>query len=104
MTLPWRRDGDAILLAIRLTPRSAREGFRGTWTDAHGATWLQAQVRAVPEKGQANAALIALLAKTLQLPAGAISLAAGDTNRLKRLRVSGGAACLPRLQQLVELA
>lgn len=104
MTLPWRQDGDAILLAVRLTPRSAGDGFKGEWTDAYGATWLQAQVRAVPEKGQANTALIALLAKTLQLPAGAISLEAGDTNRLKRIRISGGAACLPRLRQLVDLA
>ena len=102
MTLPWRQEGNAILIAVRLTPRSAREGFKGLWTDEKGATWLQAQVRAVPEKGKANAALIALLADALDVPTGAISLEAGDTNRLKRLRISGGGQCMARLMQLVD--
>lgn len=100
--IPWRQDGDGIVLAVRLTTRSASEGFKGLRTDEHGAVWLQAMVRAVPEKGKANAALIGLLAKTLKIPAGAISLEAGDTNRLKRLRITGGADCIARLSQLMD--
>ena len=61
----------------------------GVWQDAHGASWLCASVRAVPEKGKANAALIALLAKSFDVPSSAISLDAGDTSRLKRVRIAG---------------
>lgn len=51
---------------------------------------MSARVRAVPEKGKANGALIALLSKRLDWPKGAILLESGDTNRLKRLRIIGG--------------
>jgi uncharacterized protein YggU (UPF0235/DUF167 family) len=85
----WRADGGALLLSVRLTPRSAREGVGGLWTDEAGALWLKAQVRAVPEKGRANDALMQLMARVLDVPPRAISLAAGDTNRLKRLRIMG---------------
>lgn len=88
------RDGDDLLLSVRLTPGAAREEMGGGWTDAQGGAWLSARVRAVPEKGRANAALIALLAKRLDWPRSAISLESGDTNRLKRLRIKGGGEAL----------
>lgn len=55
---------------------------------------------AVPEKGRANDALVALLSKYLDWPKGAISLESGDSNRLKRLRIRGGAQ--PRLIAIIE--
>jgi uncharacterized protein (TIGR00251 family) len=88
------RDGDDLLLAVRLTPGATREEVGGIWTDEKGARWLGARVRAVPEKGKANAALVALLAKRLDWPRSAISLESGDTNRLKRLRIKGGGEAL----------
>ena len=83
----WRADGDAVLLSIRLTPRSGKDRIGGLWRDEKEAVWLCAQVRAVPEKGKANVALIQLMAKALNIPASRISLEAGDTSRQKRLRV-----------------
>jgi uncharacterized protein YggU (UPF0235/DUF167 family) len=71
----------------------------GLWTDEKGAQWLKAQVRAVPEKGRANDALVALLAKALHVAPRAISLEAGDTNRLKRLRIAGPRDALARMVQ-----
>ncbi|AEG50461.1 UPF0235 protein yggU [Sphingobium chlorophenolicum L-1] len=91
----WSLDGADLLLAVRLTPGAAREDIGGVWTDEKGAQWLGARVRAVPEKGRANTALIALLAKRLDWPRSAISLESGDTNRLKRLRIEGGGEPLP---------
>jgi uncharacterized protein YggU (UPF0235/DUF167 family) len=85
---PWRLDGDALILSIRLTPRSSTAQLGGIWQDGQGAEWLCASVRAVPEKGRANAALVTLLAKTFGVPSGAISLEAGDTSRLKRVRIA----------------
>nr|WP_278254305.1 DUF167 family protein [Sphingobium sp. BYY-5] len=91
-----------MLLSVRLTPGSAKEAAGGGWTDGKGARWLSARVRAVPEKGKANAALIALLAKRLDWSKGAILLESGDTNRLKRLRIIGGGNALTRLTALIE--
>jgi hypothetical protein len=98
---PWRVDGDDIILSVRLTPRNAKNGFGGLWTDAKDMIWLQAQVRAVPEKGRANEALIQLLAKTLSIPTSRIALATGDTSRLKQLRIAGGAEIETKLTGLL---
>lgn len=102
----WTRRDDDLLLSVRLTPGAARESVGGLWTDEKGAHWLCARVRTVPEKGRANAALIALLAGTLDMPRGAISLESGDTNRLKRLRIKGGGEALAwtRLSTLLAAA
>jgi uncharacterized protein (TIGR00251 family) len=96
--VPLRREGTDLLLAIRLTPRAAREKIGGLFTDSDGRRWLQASVTAPPDKGKANAALIALLAKTLKHPASKILLETGDTNRLKRLRFPD---CGPATEQAV---
>ena len=90
----WSQDGDDLILAIRLTPGASRDDIAGCWTDENGADWLSARVRAVPEKGKANAALIVLVAKRLDWPRSAIFLESGDTNRLKRLRIKGGGQAL----------
>jgi uncharacterized protein YggU (UPF0235/DUF167 family) len=50
---------------------------------------LRARVAAVPEKGKANSALIALLAKTIKRPKSAVSLVSGGTGRVKVLRIKG---------------
>lgn len=97
--MPTRRDGADLLLAVRLTPRANRARIGGLFTDSHGNRWLQAAVTAPPDKGKANTALVALLAKTLRVPASTIILEAGDTNRLKRLRI---ADCTPAIEQALE--
>lgn len=93
-----RPDGDDLILAVRLTPRSAKDSLGGAWEDEKGARWLQAQVRAVPEKGLANRALIRLIAKCVHIPAKDIRLESGDTARLKRLRLAGWAGAAERIR------
>lgn len=92
--MPVRHDGDDLLLAVRLTPKAARERIGGTFVDAAGQRWLQASVTAPPDRGKANAALITLLARTLKVPGSSIFLETGDTNRLKRLRLTGGTSAV----------
>jgi uncharacterized protein YggU (UPF0235/DUF167 family) len=41
----------------------------------------------VPDKGKANTAAIALLARTLRVPKSAITLVAGASARLKTVRI-----------------
>lgn len=82
-----RVDGDDLILAVRLTPRSSTEGTGGVWKDGTDKEWLQVSVRAVPERGRANTALIGFIAERLRLPARDVILESGGTNRLKRLRL-----------------
>lgn len=85
----WRIDGADLLLSVRLTPRSSADRIAGLWRDADDRAWLSASVTAPPDKGRANEALIALLARTLGLARAKISLVSGESSRLKRVRIHG---------------
>lgn len=62
---------------------------------------LRLRVAAVPDKGRANAAVIALLGKALGVPKSAIAVTAGETARLKTVAIAGdGAALAARLAAL----
>ncbi len=76
-------------LAVRLTPRGGRDQIDGWIQDADGRPMLKVRVAAPPLEGEANAALIRLLAKALGVPRSAVTLAAGDTARIKRLDIAG---------------
>jgi uncharacterized protein (TIGR00251 family) len=87
--LPWRVSGDAVLLSLRLTPKSARDAVEGIETLSNGRSVLKARVRAVPEDGKANLALLRLLADQLDCPIRALSLTSGATARAKVIRIEG---------------
>ena len=55
---------------------------------------LLIRVRALPEDGAANAALIAVLAKALKLPKSSLALESGGKGRVKSVRASGEDAIL----------
>lgn len=76
-------------LFIRLTPKSAKDGIDGWAEDDKGRRYLKIRVRAAPIEGRANDALIALLAKSLNVPKSRLSLVAGDTSRLKQVEIDG---------------
>ena len=89
-----------VELHVRLTPRGGADAIEGVETTADGKAHLKARVRAVPEKGAANAALAKLVAAWLGVPRRDVTLAAGATARLKTLRVAGDPAMLAeRLRQ-----
>jgi uncharacterized protein (TIGR00251 family) len=76
-------------LAVRLTPRGGRDAIEGFSTDESGRPVLKARVAAPPVEGEANAALIRLIAKAVGVPRGAVRLVSGDTARLKILEIDG---------------
>lgn len=88
MASPYRLRADGADLFVRLTPKSSRDALEGVETTADGAAHIKARVRAVPEKGAANAALERLVARTLGIPAGSVAVVAGGTARLKTLRIA----------------
>lgn len=87
-------------LHIRLSPKAARNAI-GDWAqDADGQSYLKVSVTAPPEKGKANKALIALLAKEWKLPKTSISLIKGETDRNKILLLH---ATSPALEQILSI-
>ena len=90
----YRTRPDGIDLFVRLTPKSSSDAIDGLREAADGSVHLAARVRAVPEKGAANAALERLLAERLDLPRRSVSVVAGGTSRLKTVRLSGDTAFL----------
>lgn len=74
---------------MRLTPGGGADRVEGVVRDAAGRLALKARVRAAPEKGAANAALEALLAKTLGVPKSGVRVARGATARLKQVDIEG---------------
>jgi uncharacterized protein YggU (UPF0235/DUF167 family) len=85
----FRERGDAIELFVRLTPKSSADLIEGVAAGEGGRIHLIAKVRAVPEKGAANAALERLLAERLGVARSRVSVVSGATSRLKTVRVSG---------------
>ena len=92
--VPWAARKDGVALAVRLTPKSSREAVEGIEHLADGRAVLKARVRAVPEDGAANEALLRLLAKTLSLPASSLHLESGGTSRVKTIHIAGDPAAL----------
>jgi len=75
----------SVVVSLRVTPRSARDAIEGV--DETGA--IRVRVTAAPADGAANKAVQKLLAKTLGLPKGAVTLITGATSRHKRMRLDG---------------
>jgi uncharacterized protein YggU (UPF0235/DUF167 family) len=89
---------NGLALHLRVTPNAASDRIEGLETRADGAEVLKVRVRAVPEAGKANKAVIALIAGLLDVPKSAVAVTAGETGRLKSLLISGdGAALAARL-------
>src|SRR5689334_18574855 len=91
---PWRVVADGIALAVRLTPRGGRDAIDGIERLADGRPVLKARVRATASDGEANAALVRLVAKSLKVAPRQVSLVAGETARIKRLKVAGAGPAL----------
>jgi uncharacterized protein YggU (UPF0235/DUF167 family) len=76
-------------LAVKLTPGASADRIDGWDVDPDGRPVLKVRVRARPVDGEANAALILLLAKSLGVTRSAVSLARGGQSRLKMIGVEG---------------
>jgi uncharacterized protein (TIGR00251 family) len=71
-------------ITVRVTPRASRNEILGWGGDA-----LRVRVTAAPTEGKANQAVIALLAKALDVPKASITLASGSSSRTKILALNG---------------
>jgi uncharacterized protein (TIGR00251 family) len=71
-------------LRVHVTPAARQEEIVG-W---HGDS-LRVKVRAQPEKGRANRAVLRLLARHLRVAPASLSIVRGATSRAKLVEVNG---------------
>jgi hypothetical protein len=90
---PWRLADGGVILRVRVTPKASKDAVEGIEATAEGLA-LKVRVRAVPEDGEANAAIEKLVAGWLGLPRRAVELVGGGKSRVKSLKVVGDTAAI----------
>ena len=93
-TAPFSVESDGLRLHIRLTPKGGRDAIDGIEPLSNGQSVLKVRVRAVPEDGKANKALINLIADKLDCTASSIEIVSGATARIKILKIAGDGQAL----------
>lgn len=88
-----RRRADGLTLSVQVTPKARRVGILGVRGTPSS---MRVGVAEAPEDGKATAAVVALLAKSLDLPRAAVTLLSGQTSRAKTLHIAGEPASIER--------
>ena len=91
---PWTVIAGGIVVVVRLTPKGGRDEIDGVEQLSDGQCVLKARVRAAASEGEANGALMRLLADALDVAPRRVSLIAGATARIKRLTIAGDGTTL----------
>jgi uncharacterized protein YggU (UPF0235/DUF167 family) len=86
---PWTVTAGGLTVVVRLTPRGGRDAIDGIEQRSDGQLVLKARVRAAATEGEANAALVAVLARAAGVPSRDVALVGGATARIKRLTITG---------------
>ncbi len=94
----FRTDADGLVIAARVSPKASRDSIIGVMPTLEGEA-LKIAVTAPPDKGRANAAVVAVLAKAFGVAKSSIAVIAGETDRRKTIRVSGDRAVLTTIAQ-----
>lgn len=84
----FTREAFGARLFLRVTPNAGRNVISGVSQRADGRFALVVKVSAPPDKGRANDAVIALIAKALGLPKSALAITSGHTARSKTLTIT----------------
>jgi uncharacterized protein (TIGR00251 family) len=82
--LSIRETGAGAVFRIRVVPRASRSGIAGIQNDA-----LKLRITSPPAEGRANEECIRLLAETLGVKKGQVTIIAGYASRTKTVAVEG---------------
>jgi uncharacterized protein (TIGR00251 family) len=94
-----RRDGDDLVIELRIQPRAQRSEFAGR----HGGR-LRVRLQAPPVDGRANAALVAFLAEAFAVPRARVVIEQGLASRDKRVRIRAVPPIDASLSELLDRA
>jgi uncharacterized protein (TIGR00251 family) len=86
---PFTLDATGATLTIRATPKASKTAVTGVVALEGDATALGLRVAAPPVDGAANDEVVRFVAKQLHVKRSAVTLVAGQTGRVKRLRIEG---------------
>jgi uncharacterized protein (TIGR00251 family) len=92
----WRADKDGVLLRVCLTPKASLERVGELFEHPSGMV-IKASVRALPDKGKANQAIIKLLSKEFRRPKTSLDLVSGMQSRVKTVKFSGNSEEITKL-------
>ena len=73
-----------LIFNVKVVPRASRSELVG---EQDGT--LRVRIAAPPVDGAANEELIRLLAKTLEVKPGSVTIVSGQTSRMKKIAVKG---------------
>jgi uncharacterized protein (TIGR00251 family) len=82
--IPLRETETGVIFRIRVVPRASRSEVAGIQGDA-----LKLRITAPPVEGKANEECIRLLAETLGVKKGQVTIIAGHASRTKTVAVDG---------------
>ncbi len=86
---PFLPVSNGVQVSVRLVPNARQNRVEGVIERAEGAGVLKVRVSAAPEKGNANAALLDLLAMVWDVPKSQLSIKAGAASRNKIVLIKG---------------
>lgn len=92
-----RRDGDDLVLELRIQPRASATEFGGRFGDR-----LRVRLNAPPVDGRANAALVEFLAAACGIAKSHVTIEHGLAGRDKRVRIRGAARIPSAVQEALD--
>ena len=95
------RRGEALEVLVKVTPGAARDAIGEIVDDGTGTRRLAVRVTAKAEGGAANRAVVRLVAKSWHVPPTSLVVTAGQTSRLKRLRLMAPPEKVQALERLL---
>ncbi len=85
--MPLRQTPKGLFLHIRATPKAGRDEVAGLVVNAAGQKSLSVKVTKPADNGEANLAVIAVLAKAAGVAKSSFRLGSGETSRDKVIEV-----------------
>ena len=82
--VPIRESPGHVSFSIKVQPRARKNAITGTVGDS-----LKISLTAPPVDGKANQAVIEFFADILKVPRASITIARGETGRVKLIRIAG---------------
>ena|SRR5437016_10790296 len=82
--IPIQQTAKGVTFAVKVHPRARKNAITGIVGDA-----LKLALTAPPVEGKANQSVIEFFAEVFEIPRASVTIASGETSRLKILRIAG---------------